>query len=162
MWSCHPPLIIAIAALYNSVSKARPSHSSKMGQGKKSSKATKAGLNLSIARVDKKMRDLRASKRRVGGTAATFTTAAVELILSTAIKGADKVATAHAGKQLLARHVQLAVLQNDDLNSAIGHLSVGSRECLPNPIEWILTKTQQEKRAQLMKEAAQLKEAEVA
>ena len=89
---------------------------------------------------------MRAPKRRVGGTAATYATASIEKILEEVLLTANKLAMAQSSKQLLSRHIQIAVLHNDAVNSLLGNLSIGTRETLPDPVAWILTKEQSEKR----------------
>lgn len=107
---------------------------------------------MSVARVDKAMRDMRLPKRRVGGTAATYVTAATEIILKDVVQAANKLAMAQASKQLLSRHLQLAVTQNDTLNVLLGNVSIGTRDIIAEPIDHILTKEQQKKRFEKQKE----------
>jgi histone H3/H4 len=126
-------------------------------QKKSTSKSSKLGLTLSVARVDKRMRDIVPKKRRVGGTASTYTTAAIEAILASVVKAANKLAVAQSSKQLLGRHIQVAVSQSDEMNALLGTLSIGTRETIPDPIEFILTAEQQKKRDEKQKQAAQAK-----
>jgi hypothetical protein len=126
------------------------------------SKSSKLGLSLSVARVDKKLRSLRLPNRRVGGTASAYATAAIEIILKDVIVAANKIAMTQSSKQLLARHLQVALSHNDMLNAFMGDISIGSRETIPEPIEWILTTEQQNKRIEKQKEAAQKKAASAA
>jgi histone H3/H4 len=124
---------------------------------KSESKSSKLGLTISVARVDKRMREMASKKRRVGGTASTYTTAAIEVILTKVIKAANKLAVAQSSKQLLARHLQVAVAQDDAANALLSTLSIGTRETIPDPIEFILTSDQQKKREEKQKQAAQAK-----
>jgi histone H3/H4 len=117
-------------------------------------------LTLSVARIDKRMREMTPKKRRVGGTASAYTTAAIEIILADAVEAASKLAVAQSSKQLLARHLQVAVAQSDMLNPLLGNLSIGTRETIPDPINFILTTDQQHKREEKQKQAAQAKLAE--
>jgi histone H2A len=129
---------------------------------KTESKSNKLGLSLSVARVDKRMRNMRIPKQRVGSTASTYATAAIEVILKDVVQAANKIAVSQSSKQLLSRHLQVAVAQNDALNALLGNISVGTRETIPDPIDWILTTEQQKKRENKQKEAAQKKAAEAA
>jgi histone H2A len=122
------------------------------------SKSGKLGLTLSIARVDKRLRTMSIAKRRVGGTASTYVTATIETVLKLVVEGASKIAVAQKSKQLLPRHIQVAILQDDRLNAVLGNISVGTRELIPDPIEWILTTEQQDKRLKKQKEAIEAKE----
>lgn len=110
------------------------------------SRSSKLGLVLSVARIDKIMRDMRAPKRRVGCTASVYATAVVELVMKDVLQAASRLALATNHKQLTNRHVQLAVSQNDELNSLLGDVSIGTRLTIPAPVNFILTKKQQEKR----------------
>lgn len=124
----------------------------------KKSKSRKLGLTLSVARVDKRMRDMRLAKHRVGATASVYATAVVEEIVRDVVRAANKLAVAQTSKQLLARHIQVAVLQNDMLNAVLSHISIGTREDIPDPVHWILTKDQQKKRINKQEELAKKKE----
>jgi histone H2A len=114
---------------------------------KHSSKSSRLGLTLSVSRVDKKLRDMRRPKRRVGAGASIYTTAVIETILKDTVRAANKLAVAQGSKQLLNRHLQVGVYQNDKLNSLMGGVSIGTRETTPAPIDWILTTEQQKTRA---------------
>lgn len=124
------------------------------------SKSSKLGLTLSVARIDKRMREMTPKKRRVGGTASAYTTAAIEIILADVVEAASKLAVGQSSKQLLARHLQVAVAQSDTMNPLLGNLSIGTRETIPDPINFILTTDQQHKREEKQKQAAQAKLAE--
>ena len=122
------------------------------------SKSSKLGLTLSIARVDKRLREMRIAKRRVGGTASTYATATIETVLKLVVEGASSIAVAQKSKQLLPRHIQVAILQNDALNQVLGNIAVGTRDSIPDPIDYILTTEQQEKRLAKQKQAIEEKE----
>ena len=128
-----------------------------VGKKKNISKSGKVGLTLSVARIDKRLRDMRIYKRRVGGTASVYATAAIEIILKHALQAANKLAMAQSSKQLLPRHLQIALSQNDALHALLGNLSIATRDTIPEPIDWILTTSQQKKRVEKQKEAAQKK-----
>lgn len=118
------------------------------------SKSRRMGLTLSVARVDKKLRDMRMPKRRVGGTASIYVTAAIETVLKDVVIAANNLAMAQSSKQLLSRHLQVAVHQSDVLNALLGKITIGTRETLPDPLDWILTTELQKKRKDKQKAVA--------
>ena len=73
------------------------------------------------------------------------------------LQAASKLAVAQSSKQLLSRHLQVAIAQNDNLNALLGTISIGTRETIPDPIDYVLTAEQQKKREEKQKEAAQAK-----
>ena len=106
-----------------------------MGKAKKApvSKSTRLGLTLPIARVEKVMRSSRMAGRRVGGTASTYATAALEYVIGAVVDAAVVEAKTQNGKQLLPRHIQLAISHNDDLAKLFVGVSMVASDPLPQP-----------------------------
>lgn len=126
-----------------------------MAKAKKApvSKSTRLGLTLPIARIEKTMRASRIAGRRVGGTASTYATAALENVIDTIVKAAIDEAQTQNGKQLLPRHIQLAVSHNDELAKLFVGVSMVASDPLPDVIGYICTKEQMEKRQKKALEA---------
>ena len=117
----------------------RPTHrggKGKGGRGKKggvggTSKSAKAGLQFPVGRVGRYLRKGGYSKR-VGAGAPVYLTAVLEYLAAEILELAGNAARDNKRSRIIPRHIQLAVRNDEELNSLLGGVTIASGGVLPN------------------------------
>ena len=134
------------------------------------SKSSRAGLEFSTARIEKKLRKANFSKT-VGATSAIFLTGVVERVIQEVLANADKQADGIEGKtpsakRITAQHVVAAARSDPDLARAFSGFCFTTYVSAPKAVDHILDaeaqKERKEQAAQTAADKEKNKEAEAA
>lgn len=101
------------------------------------SKQTKAGLVLPVARVEKRFRSAKVSKQ-VGTTASIYLTGVIEHVLASAMTSANSYADAKKTKRLSDTHLISAVRSDPDTARLFAGFSFASSSEAPSAMDMIL------------------------
>lgn len=104
---------------------------------KSTSKQTKAGLVLPVARIEKRLRSAKIAKQ-VGTSASIFLTGVVEHVLTSAMTSANSYADAKKTKRLADAHLISAVRSDPDTARLFAGFSFASSTEAPRAMDVIL------------------------
>ena len=103
--------------------------------GGRTSSATKAGLQFSVARMAKFMKQGRYADR-IGGGAPVYAAAAMQYICSEVLELAGNKAQQEKKQRIKPRHVMLAIKEDVELNKLLGNADFAQCGVVPNiPVE---------------------------
>ena len=107
----------------------------KGARGKKAAgsktKSAKAGLTFPVARIGRFLRKGRYAKR-VGVGAPVYMAAVLEYVVAELLELSGNAAKDNKKMRIIPRHIQLAVRNDDELNSFFGNAIIASGGVLPN------------------------------
>lgn len=86
------------------------------------SKSKKAGLQFPVGRLKRYIKDR--SKLRVSGTSAVYVAAVLEYLAAEVLELAGNVARKHQKKRITARHIMLAIRDDEQLDKFVGKATV--------------------------------------
>merc|ERR1712177_134014 len=101
------------------------------GKGKTQSRSARAGLQFPVGRLARYLKQGGYSKR-VGGAAPVYMAAVLEYIVAEVLELAGNAAKDNKKMRIIPRHIQLAVRNDDELNSFFGNAIIASGGVLPN------------------------------
>ena len=108
--------------------------SGKGSKGKRASpksRSAKAGLQFPVGRMQRYLRK-KIHTRRVGGNSAVYTAAVLEYLCAELLELAGSVAKDAKKKRITPRFLQVAVLNDEEMNKLIGTGTIASGGVLPN------------------------------
>ena len=107
----------------------------KRGKGKSGkqqvSRSARAGLQFPVGRLARYLKEGGYAKR-VGGAAPVYMAAVLEYIVAEVLELAGNAAKDNKKMRIIPRHIQLAVRNDDELNSFFGNAIIASGGVLPN------------------------------
>ena len=99
--------------------------------GKQVSRSAKAGLQFPVGRLARYLKQGGYAKR-VGGAAPVYMAAVLEYIVAEVLELAGNAAKDNKKMRIIPRHIQLAVRNDDELNSFFGNAIIAEGGVLPN------------------------------
>jgi histone H2A len=99
--------------------------------GKQMSRSTKAGLQFPVGRLARYLKTGGYAKR-IGGAAPVYMAAVLEYIVAEVLELAGNAAKDNKKMRIIPRHIQLAVRNDDELNSFFGNAVIAAGGVLPN------------------------------
>ena len=99
--------------------------------GKTQTRSSRAGLQFPVGRIARYLRRGNYSNR-VGGAAPVFMAAVLEYIVAEVLELAGNAAKDNKRQRIVPRHIQLAVRNDDELNSFFGNAVIAQGGVLPN------------------------------
>ena len=125
-----------------SLSLSTPSKASMSGKGKRGkggkgksgkqvSRSARAGLQFPVGRLARYLKEGGYAKR-VGGAAPVYMAAVLEYIVAEVLELAGNAAKDNKKMRIIPRHIQLAVRNDDELNSFFGNAIIAAGGVLPN------------------------------
>ena len=99
--------------------------------GKQVSRSAKAGLQFPVGRLARYLKQGGYAKR-VGGAAPVYMAAVLEYIVAEVLELAGNAAKDNKKMRIIPRHIQLAVRNDDELNSFFGNAVIAAGGVLPN------------------------------
>ena len=99
--------------------------------GKSQTRSSRAGLQFPVGRLARYLRTGGYSKR-VGAAAPVYMAAALEYICAEVLELAGNAAKDNKRSRITPRHIQLAVRNDDELNSFFGQTIIAQGGVLPN------------------------------
>ncbi len=100
-------------------------------KGKSTSKSSKAGLTLPVARVGRALRTMRLAKR-YGAGAPVYLTAVLEYMAAEVLELAGNACRDNKKKRVTPRHLVLAIRNDEELNKFLGGVTIAAGGVLPN------------------------------
>ena len=103
------------------------------GKGKsgQTSRSAKAGLQFPVGRLARYLKQGNYTKR-VGGAAPVYMAAVLEYIVAEVLELAGNAAKDNKRQRIVPRHIQLAVRNDDELNTFFGNAVIANGGVLPN------------------------------
>ena len=98
---------------------------------KATSKSSKAGLTLPVARVGRALRTMRLAKR-YGAGAPVYLTAVLEYMAAEVLELAGNAARDNKKSRIIPCHITLAVRNDEELNKFLSGVTVAAGGVLPN------------------------------
>ena len=95
------------------------------------SRSAKAGLQFPVGRLARYLKQGGYAKR-VGGAAPVYMAAVLEYIVAEVLELAGNAAKDNKKLRIIPRHIQLAVRNDDELNSFFGNAIIAAGGVLPN------------------------------
>ena len=99
--------------------------------GKSVSRSARAGLQFPVGRLARYLKE-GGYASRVGGAAPVYMAAVLEYIVAEVLELAGNAAKDNKKMRIIPRHIQLAVRNDDELNSFFGNAIIASGGVLPN------------------------------
>ena len=99
--------------------------------GKQVSRSQRAGLQFPVGRLARYLKE-GGYASRVGGAAPVYMAAVLEYIVAEVLELAGNAAKDNKKMRIIPRHIQLAVRNDDELNSFFGNAIIASGGVLPN------------------------------
>lgn len=103
---------------------------SKSGSAKKT-RSVKAGLQFPVGRVHRLLRTGNYSER-VGAGAPVYLTAVLEYLAAEILELAGNAARDNKKTRIVPRHLQLAIRNDEELNTLLGKVTIAQGGVLPN------------------------------
>ena len=107
----------------------------KGGRGKTDAKAqsrsSRAGITFPVGRMARYMRDMKVADR-IGAGAPVYLAAVIEYLAAEILELAGNVATDSKKNRIIPRHIQLAIRNDDELNTLLGNVTIASGGVLPH------------------------------
>ncbi len=100
-------------------------------EGSKTSSSARAGLQFPVARVRRHLRQGRYGKR-VGTGAGVYLAAVLEYLTAEVLELAGNAARDNKKTRINPRHIQLAVRNDDELNTVLGQVTIAGGGVIPN------------------------------
>merc|ERR1712179_534964 len=121
----------------------------KGGRSKKKSKksisrSARAGLQFPVGRISRYLRKGRYAPR-VGGGAPVYMAAVMEYLAAEVLELAGNAARDNKRSRIVPRHIQLAVRNDEELNSLLGKVTIAQGGVLPNIHAVLLPKKKEPK-----------------
>lgn len=129
-----------IAAVLSALHKASDLTSKMSGRGKgaksssklgKKSRSVRAGLQFPVGRVHRLLR-LGNYSERVGAGAPVYLAAVMEYLAAEVLELAGNAARDYKKSRIVPRHLQLAIRNDEELNSLLGKVTIAQGGVLPN------------------------------
>ena len=98
---------------------------------KAQSKSAKAGLTFPVARIGRKLRDMRVAKR-YGAGGPVYLTAVLEYMVAEVLELAGNACRDNKKKRVTPRHLVLAIRHDEELNKLLGNVTIAAGGVLPN------------------------------
>jgi histone H2A len=121
------------------------------GRGKKggaTSRSAKAGLQFPVGRIARFLKKGGYAKR-VGAGAPVYLAAVLEYLAAEVLELAGNAARDNKKSRIVPRHIQLAVRNDEELNTLLSHVTVASGGVLPNVHSNLLPKAKGTKKTKL-------------
>lgn len=111
----------------------------KKSSGKSTSKSVRAGLQFPVGRIKSQLRKHYHSKR-IGAGAPVYLAAVMEYLTAEVLELAGNAARDHKKNRITARHLQLAVRNDEELGSLCRNITIAGGGVLPNVQSVLLPK----------------------
>ena len=98
--------------------------------GKSQSRSSRAGITFPVGRIASYMRDMRVADR-IGAGAPVYLAAVLEYLTAEILELAGNVAQEGKKNRVIPRHIQLAVRNDEELNSLLGNVTIASGGVMP-------------------------------
>ena len=98
--------------------------------GKTQSRSSRAGITFPVGRIARYMRDMRVADR-IGAGAPVYLAAVLEYLTAEILELAGNVAQEGKKNRVIPRHIQLAVRNDEELNSLLGNVTIASGGVMP-------------------------------
>merc|ERR1712179_365738 len=108
------------------------------------SRSSRAGLQFPVGRTSRYLRKGRYSKR-VGAGSAVYLAAVMEYLAAEVLELAGNAARDNKRSRIVPRHIQLAVRNDEELNSLLGKVTIAQGGVLPNIHAVLLPKKKEPK-----------------
>ncbi len=105
----------------------------------RSSRSAKAGLTFPVARLGRMLKKGRYA-RRVGSGAPVYMAAVLEYLTAELLELAGNAARDNKKTRIIPRHIQLAVKNDQELNSYLGRATISGGGVIPNIHDVLLKK----------------------
>lgn len=124
-----------------------------MGEGGKNTKRTlhgvksrssRAGLQFPVGRIHRFLRKGNYAER-IGGGAPVYLAAVLEYLTAEILELAGNAARDNRKTRIIPRHLQLAIRNDEELNSLLSHVTLAQGGVLPNIQAALLPKKTQQK-----------------
>ena len=99
-------------------------------EGKSQSRSSRAGITFPVGRIARYMRDMRVADR-IGAGAPVYLAAVLEYLTAEILELAGNVAQEGKKNRVIPRHIQLAVRNDEELNSLLGNVTIASGGVMP-------------------------------
>eukprot|EP00796_Vickermania_ingenoplastis_P011232 gene11232-7803_t len=103
----------------------------KAGKRERMSRAARAQLNFPVGRIHSRLKECLFRKQRCGASAAIYTAAVLEYLLSEVLELASSAAKAQKTERIKPRHLLLAIRGDEDLNQLV-KATISQGGVLPN------------------------------
>lgn len=105
--------------------------SKKVAKSAKKNRSVKAGLQFPVGRVHRLLRRGNYSER-VGAGAPVYMAAVMEYLAAEVLELAGNAARDNKKSRIIPRHLQLAIRNDEELNSFLGKVTIAQGGVLPN------------------------------
>ena len=113
-------------------------------EGKSQSRSSRAGITFPVGRMARYMRDMKVADR-IGAGAPVYLAAVIEYLAAEILELAGNVANDSKKNRIVPRHIQLAIRNDDELNTLLGNVTIASGGVLPHiPSELVGEKKEDE------------------
>ena len=99
--------------------------------GAKTSSSSKAGIQFPVARMRRYLKQGRYGKN-VGAGAGVYLAAVLEYLVAEVLELAGNAARDNKKSRINPRHIQLAVRNDDELNTVLGEVTIAGGGVIPN------------------------------
>ena len=106
----------------------------------RSNRSAKAGFTFPVARMGRMLKKGRYA-RRVGSGAPVYMAAVLEYLTAELLELAGNAARDNKKTRIIPRHIQLAVKNDQELNSYLGRATISGGGVIPNIHDVLLKKT---------------------
>mgnify|MGYP002636269348 CR=1 FL=1 len=103
----------------------------KASTGKSKSRSSRAGLNFPVGRIHRLLRKGNYAQR-VGAGAPVYLAAILEYLTAEIVELAGNAAEDNKKHRINPRHIQLAVRNDDELNTVLGEVTIAGGGVIPN------------------------------
>lgn len=114
------------------------------GKAKSVTRSARAGLQFPVGRINRLLKQGRYAER-VGSSAPVYLAGVLEYLTAEILELAAKAATDNKRTRIAPRHIQLAVRNDEELNTLIGHTLVSGGGVIPNINPVLLPKSKAKK-----------------
>lgn len=99
-------------------------------EGKTMSRSARAGITFPVGRMARYMRDMRIADR-IGAGAPVYLAAVIEYLTAEILELAGNAAQDSKKNRVVPRHIQLAVRNDEELNTLFGNVTIASGGVIP-------------------------------
>ena len=99
-------------------------------EGKTMSRSARAGITFPVGRMARYMRDMRVADR-IGAGAPVYLAAVIEYLTAEILELAGNAAQDSKKNRVVPRHIQLAVRNDEELNTLFGNVTIASGGVIP-------------------------------
>ena len=99
-------------------------------EGKAQSRSHRAGITFPVGRIARYMRDMKVADR-IGAGAPVYLAAVLEYLTAEILELAGNVAQEGKKNRVIPRHIQLAVRNDEELNTLLGNVTIAAGGVMP-------------------------------